>query len=195
MSAAKGPYQKLIGRNTQSYCTRAVRQASCDAHKRILFVVAAGADAFVAGRLGLPGKSGGRGQSRAEVARELTHKEVARAMRIYASAALIALGPSRDVVLGASGLGEAAFMDKWRAVFDYRPDDMEVFNQILLPASRSRGLCGLAEEASGLIDAALWRGDAEAAPAEAWSLTDALFRDVAAILNAPKEEAGHALCH
>lgn len=172
-----------------------MRQASCDAHKRILFVVAAGADAFVSSRLGLPGKSGGRGRSRAEVARELTHKDVARSMRVYASAALIALGPSRDAVLGASGLGEAAFMDRWRAVFDYRPDDMEVFNQILLPASRSRGLCGLAEQASGLIDTALGHGDAEAAPGAAWSLTDALFRDVAAILNAPKEEAGHALCH
>jgi len=160
--------------------------------------VAAGADAFLAARLGLSPKPDGRSRPGPDAATHLTPKAVARAMRTFASAALIVLGPGKDRLLLASGLNEAAWMGTWRLVFDYQPEDLRAFNETLLPAGQTHGLDGLeglSGQAARLIDAALACGGETAGATDARVLQNALLRDVAAILRTPHEETSHALCH
>jgi hypothetical protein len=156
--------------------------------------VAAGAADFLAGRLALSPKPGGRLQLSPDAAKHLTPKSVALAMRTFASAALIVLGPGKDQLLRVSQLDEAAWMQKWRFVFDYQPDDMRVFNEVLLPAWHGQGLDGLMRQAVRLIDATLCHGEGRIAQTDTQALKNALLRDVFTILRLPDEEASHAVC-
>lgn len=201
---AKGPYHRLIGQNTQRFCTRAAAKAVGEEHKRAMFITAAGADEYLAGLLGLSGGKGGpsgpsgipgesdgksarpgkseKGDLRAALAKKVTGRQTAAAMRAYASAALILLGPDKERVLASSGIGEAEWMQRWCFAFEYQPGDMRLFNEALLPAYQ-HGLDGLAATAAKAMSEALFPGGNEEFQADVEALKKSLLHDVTAILN------------
>ncbi len=187
VSTAKGPYHRLIGYNTRRFCGRAAQKAVSAEHKRAMFVVAAGADAFLAGLLGFATDKGRPSGTPIPEAKALTRQHTGQAMRIYASTALIVLGMEKDHLLGATGLDEAQWMHRWCFAFEYQAQDMRLFNEVLLPACQQQGFDGLTEVSAKAIGDALSCTESGAIPVDAEAVRNAVLHDVSAILNRNNE--------
>ena len=146
-SLAKGPYHRLVGRHSQRYCQRAVQKSGNDCQKNLLTLATVAADDVVAGMLGL---SSGQDKNIFEKRpyRKISKNQATRAMRVYASALLALLGNRKELLLEKAGLPERELLAFWCRIFEYRADDMQIFDQTLLPAVVGGGLPGLAETAA-----------------------------------------------
>ena len=195
LSMTKGPYYRLVGRNTQHFCTRAAAKAAGEQHKRALFIVAAGADEFLAGLLGLPNSKGGGPSSTSgtnprnakdgpqPVANKtVTSRLTAKAMRIYASTVLILLGADKEQMLRVSGLDETEWMTRWCFAFEYQQEDMGLFNEVLLPAYQQQGFEGLVATAAKAISEVLFPDNNGAFPMDGEAFKHSVVHDVSAIL-------------
>lgn len=170
-SFTQGPYYRLLGRHTRRYCTRAAQKAGGEAAKRALAVAAVSADEALAPLLGVS-RQGGSGSP----PRKPKAAAVAAALRVYLSALLVALSDHKDTLLAKTGRGERDLLSLWCAVFEYSPEDMQTFDQELVPAYRRGGAAGLAAAAEVAIAARLGIEP----PPEA--LTRPLAADAAAVL-------------
>ncbi|MDR3590075.1 MAG: hypothetical protein P4N41_10505 [Negativicutes bacterium] len=149
-SFARGSYERIVGRHTRRFCSRAAQKAKNDAQKRLLLVAAVCADELLAAIFGVSEKSRGSGLS-AAVPAGADKTKVREAMRIYLSALLIRLGSGKTLLLEKTGVGEEDFLRLWCQVFEYQPADMLHFDQELGPAYQSNGEAELAAAAAGLI--------------------------------------------
>lgn len=185
-SVTKGPYHRLVGRYTQRYCSRAVQRSTHELQKKVLFIAIAGADHVVARLLGVQGKGRAQLFSQSAISKKVTKQQVNLALRGYASAILVLLGSNKALLLEKTGVNETKWMQLWCWVFEYGPPDMQLFNEVLLPAYQQGGFAGLAAATDKVISDTLsvaGNGDGE----QALNLTtvqDALTTDLSAISRA-----------
>ena len=152
ISLTKGPYYRLVGRYTQHYSLRAARRAAKnDKRKRVLSIGLAGADDWVAGYLGVPAKST-KGSSPPPVPRAKPAKQpVVFAMRAYLSTLLLLQGSQKAILLERLLMDDRQWLDMWRQVFEYQPDDIILFDGILSEAYRNDGFDGLVKAARDAV--------------------------------------------
>lgn len=171
-SFTQGPYYRTIGRHTRRYCTRAVQKASGAPAQRALMVAAVGAEEYLAPLLGVSSKD------KSAVPRQgVKAAAVTGAMRIYLSALLVMLGERKAAVLEKTGLGERELLMLWCAVFEYKPADMQRFDQELIASYQYRGIDGLVTEVCTAL--ASLPGLGEPRPE---ALREALLADASAVI-------------
>jgi hypothetical protein len=114
-------------------------------------------------------------------------RQVRSAMKTYTSALLVQLGNNKDLLLKQMELNEAEWIKLWCRVFEYTPEDMQAFDQVMIPAFQKAGFDGLVKATGKQLVSALCaqdKGDADYKKI----LKGALFKDIAAILRFTKGE-------
>jgi hypothetical protein len=180
LSLVKGPYYRHVGRHTQRFCRRAVRQATNEAQKRVLMISAVAADESVATLLDLGDVKSAGLQPR--IFKTVTRNQATDALRVYLSALLVLLGGNKEQLLHKTCWAEAALLNTWCWVFEYRPADMELFDQILLPAYSQHGITGLAAAAGKAITETLFSSADGLHAKEIEALAAILADDAAALI-------------
>jgi len=175
---ARGPYERIVGRHTRRFCSRAAQKSGNEAQKRVLFVAAVCADELLAAIFGVSKKNPPNGQSGLGKP-GADKKKVLGAMRIYLSALLVLLGNRKELMLQKTGVDESKFLQLWCQVFEYKPADMQRFDQEFVPAYQQQDLAELASAAATLVSKQLYGGPGGI---EAALIQERLFDDVSAII-------------
>jgi hypothetical protein len=184
MSSGKGQYNRLVGKHTQQYCSRAVTRSANDFQKRILFIAAAGADDFVAKLLGVQVVKQKWSIKRKKLDEKITPKVSVLALRTYLSALMVLLAIEKERILQKLALTEEEWLVLWCWVFEYSPEDKSIFDSELLPAYGQKGLEGLLLAAGDRIFASIPLEDDLGK--RLTSLKTALINDAATILRVVK---------
>ena len=176
----KGRRHRLVERNTVRFCERAAKKAANDAQKKVWLIAAICADEVTAALLSADARrdlSAFRGRV---VRKDLKKPHVLAVMRTYLSALLVLSGGGKAQILDAMAMGEGEFIDAWRDVFEYGPDDMALFNRMTgaLTAGGGPAVLGVIGEA---VLAALF-GGGEPSAGELGCLEKCLNDDLAALM-------------
>lgn len=181
MASGKGQYRRLIGKHTHNFCSRAVKRSSSETQKKILFIASAGADDFMARKLGVQfEKNVFFSAKNKALSKRLNPKSSALALRVYLSALMILLSNDKEMILSKVGLNEADWLSTWCFVFEYGFEDKDIFNSELITRYRSEGVVGLVQVAGRVINESLLL-DKIAKDGEFELLRDALIHDAAVI--------------
>lgn len=113
--------------------------------------------------------------------------QVRSALKTYASALLIMLGNNKEALLSQTEMSEADWIKFWCRVLEYTPEDMQVFDQVMIPAYQKGAVDGLLKAALKQFVGILFpegKGTAD----KKKLLRDALVKDLTAILRFTKSE-------
>jgi hypothetical protein len=179
--STKGPYERHVGRYTREFCKRADSQSKTPIQRKIWFTTAISADEVIASLAGLEKRRSLGALAGWQVQPRADRKSYPKALRLYLSALLLLYGTCKEQLLEAFGLTEHEFIQVWQSIFQYDADDMAVFDEILTPAFRSKGIDGLVDAVGGLIREALFLPSSPFGKQEQSALQDLMIDDLAAV--------------
>jgi hypothetical protein len=182
MSSGKGQYRRLVGKHTHLFCSRAVERSTNEIQKKILFIASAGADEFIAKKLGVQIDKEKKlffSAGKNSFSKNINPKSSAMALRVYFSALMILLSNDKEVILEKVGLNETEWLSVWCWVFEYGFEDKTMFNSLLTHYQQA-GAAGLAQAAIKLMNTSL-RLQPDETDREVELLSDALIHDAAVI--------------
>lgn len=140
-------YKKALRKNVQKFYHRAIRKAVNDAQRKLWLAAGLAAEDFVTTLLVSEGKDDGELFKQRILNKTMEKKQIRTIIRtmlkVYLSALLIAVTNYKEEILTKTSMNEQDFLKSWCSVFDYKQEDMHVFDGILLPAYRRNGLNGL----------------------------------------------------
>ena len=179
--STKGPYERYVGRHTRDFCKRADRQSKTPIQRKIWFTAAISADEVIASLAGLEKRRTLGPLANWQVKPRADRKSYPEALRLYLSALLLLFGTCKEEMLSALGMTEVEFMQAWLSIFQYEASDKAVFDDILTPAFRSKGIDGLAAAVGALIRDALFLPSGPFGKQEQSALQDLMIDDLSAI--------------
>jgi hypothetical protein len=130
-------------------------------------------------RTGLPG--------RGSPGKKADGQQVRSALKTYTSALLVLLGNNKDILLKYMALSENDWIRLWCRVFEYTPEDMQVFDQVMIPAYQQGAFNGLVKTAGLLLFSGL-SPQVKGAAGDMEIVQNSLANDVAAIMRFNKEK-------
>ncbi len=179
--STKGPYERYVGRHTREFCKKADRQSKTPIQRKIWFTAAISADEVIASLAGLEKRRALGALAGWQVQPGADRKSYPKALRLYLSALLLLYGTCKEDMLSKLGMTEVQFMQAWLSIFQYEASDQAVFDDILTPAFRSKGIDGLVEVVGGLIREALFLPSSPFGKQEQSALQDLMIDDLAAV--------------
>lgn len=193
LAFAKGPYYRHVGRYTKTFCSRAARRAKNPLQRRVWFATAISADEVIASLARLEDRRQAGSLAGWQVQPKADRRRYLKAIHVYLSALLLLYGTCKEELLAKMGMTEGEFMTAWQDVFQYDAADHVVFDKVLTPAFRERGIDGLVTATGELIREALFRPDSPFGKPEKAALQDLMVDDLAALKrNLARPDAGRS---
>jgi hypothetical protein len=181
LSGPKRTYYRKVGKQTINFCKRASKMSVNEHQRRLLMSAAVSADEVVAALLGLDHKRNAEAFKDRHSCRRLHKGELLTVMRSYLSALLIMCATFKEILLAKVEMTEKDFMAGWRSAFEYSPADIQMFDEELVPASRTKGIDGLLAVLGRQMVNTLFQEKYPLSKMEAASLRDLILDDMAAI--------------
>lgn len=181
-AATKGPYYQKVGRHTQTFCKRAVKNAKNELQKKMFFVAAICADELIASLVGVDDKRQVAAFKGRALQKTIRKKQITAALRVYLSTILVLTSVQKELLLTNSRMTEEEMLHVWCSIFEYTPADMQLFDTILLPAYQQQGLEELSQTAGKAMLEQLFSTSTELNPAEQETLQNIMLEDAAAVL-------------
>ena len=144
-------------------------------------IAAVSVDEVFAALLGLDHKRNAEAFKGRHSCRKLHRKELLTTVRYYLSALLIMCSTFKGILLAKVEMPENDFMAGWRSAFEYSPADMQMFDEKLASAFRSKGVKGLVAVLGQQMVNTLFQEKQPLNEIEAASLRDMILDDMAAI--------------
>jgi len=174
-------YFRKVEKHTMTFCKQASKISVNEHQRRILFSAAVSTDEVVASLLGLDHKRNIEAFKDRHICRKQRKEDILFAMRSYLSALLILCAVFKEKLLDKVEMKENDFMISWRSTFEYSPDDMQMFDEKLASAFRSKGMDGLVDVLGRQMVNTLFQENQPLSGTEAASLRDMILDDMAAI--------------
>jgi hypothetical protein len=191
LAFAKGPHYRHVGRYTKTFCTRAARQAKNPLQRRVWFATAISADEVIASLARLEDRRPTGSLAGWQVQPKADRRRYLKAIHVYLSALLLLYGTCKEELLAKMGMTEGEFMKAWQNVFQYDAADQAVFDQVLTPAFRERGIDGLVAATGERIRDVLFIPESPFGKKEQSALQDLMVDDLAALKrNLARPDAG-----
>jgi hypothetical protein len=144
-------------------------------------IAAVSVDEVVAALLRLDHKRNAEAFKERHACKKLHKDDILAVMRSYLSALLIMCAIFKKILLARVKMSENDFMAGWRSAFEYSPADMQMFDEKLTPAFRSKGMDGLVEVLGQQMVNTLFQEKQPLNEMETASLRDMILDDMAAI--------------
>ena len=100
---------------------------------------------------------------------------------MYLSALLLLYGTCKEELLAKLGMTEGEFMKAWQGIFQYDKADQAIFDDVLTPAFRERGIDGLVAATGETIREVLFQPDSPFGKQQNAALQDLMVDDLAAL--------------
>jgi hypothetical protein len=100
---------------------------------------------------------------------------------VYLSALLLLYGTCKEDLLAKLGMTEGEFMKAWQGIFQYDAADQAIFDKVLTPAFREKGIDGLVTATGERIREVLFQPDSSFGKQEQSALQDLMVDDLAAL--------------
>ncbi len=181
-SIARGSYHHKIGRHTQRFCSKAAKYSGNEMQKKIFLVTAICADEFVAALLRVDNKKQIKIFENRTLKNKIAKQQIVIALRIYMSAILTLISFEKEVLLQKTGLEEQELLRLWCFIFEYLPSDMQLFNELLLPAYQHDGIVGLSMSVGKSMMDQLFAVNVALNPSELENLQRTMVGDITAVL-------------
>lgn len=181
LSGSKRTYYRKVGKQTIKFYKRASKISVNEHQRRILMSAAVSVDEVVAALLRLDHKRNAEAFKERHACKKLHKDDILAVMRSYLSALLIMCAIFKEILLSKVEMKENDFMTGWRSAFEYSPADMQIFDEKLAPAFRSKGMDGLVEVLGQQMVNTLFREKHPLNEMETASLRDKILDDMAAI--------------
>ncbi|WP_237715544.1 hypothetical protein [Pelosinus fermentans] len=150
--------------------------------KKIFFVTAICADEFVAALLGVDNKRHIEPFKKRTLKTKIAKQQIVITVRIYMSAILTLISSQKEILLLKTGLEEQELLRMWCSIFEYGPSDMQLFNELLLPAYQHDGIDGLSMSVGKSIIDQLFVVNDTLNPSELEMLQRTMIEDITAVL-------------
>jgi len=181
LAYARGPHFRHVGRYTKTFCSRAARQAKTPVQRRVWFSTAISADEVI-GSLSHLEKRRPMGSLEVwQVQPKADRRRYLKALHVYLSALLLLYGTCKEELLAKLGMTEGEFMKAWQGIFQYDKADQAIFDDVLTPAFRDRGIDGLVAATGETIREVLFQPDSPFGKKEQSALQDLMVDDLAAL--------------
>lgn len=181
LAFAKGPHYRNVGRYTKTFCSRSAHQAKTPLQRRVWFVTAISADEVIASLARLENRRPTGSLAGWQVRPEADRRRYLKALHVYLSALLLLYGTCKEELLAKMGMTEGEFMKAWQDIFQYDKAAQALFDKVLTPAFRDRGIDGLVIATGELIREALFQPDSPFGKQETAALQDLLVDDLTAL--------------
>ena len=183
LAVTKGPFYHKIGRHTIRFCRQAIKVSANDLQKKLWLTAGIAAEELVAGLLKFDNKKNMEQLKTRIVRKDLKKQQVLRVLRVYLSAIVVSISTYKNEIIQGTLMTEESFLRTWCSIFEYKLEDMQVFDEILLPAWQQSGLEGLVRSMGNLITENLFVDHDELNTEELQELMTILVEDVSNILN------------
>lgn len=181
LSGPQRTYYRKVGKQTINFCKRASKMSVNEHQRRLLMTAAISVDEVVAALLGLEHKRNAEAFKDRHTCRRVPKGELLAVMRSYLSALLIMCATFKETLLIKVAMTEKDFMAGWRSTFEYAPADIQMFDEELVPAFRSKGVEGLLAVLGQQMVNTLFQEKHPLSKVEVASLRDMILDDLAAI--------------
>jgi hypothetical protein len=181
LAYAKGPHFRYLGRHTKTFCSRAARQAKTPVQRRVWFATAISADEVIGSLAHLETRRPMGSLANWQVQPKADRRRYLKALHVYLSALLLLYGTCKEELLAKLGMTEGEFMKAWQGIFLYDAAAQAIFDKVLTPAFRERGIDGLVTAAGESIREVLFQPDSPFGKQQQSDLQDLLVDDLAAL--------------
>ena len=187
-SVVKGPYHRKVGRFTQKFCSRAAKEAKNEVQKKLFFVTAICADEFIAALIGVDNKRSVAYFKEWVLQEKLGKGQMVGVLRVYMSALFTLLSSHKERLLRQTDMEEQELLQTWCRVFEYGPVDVQLFNEVFLPAYGQGSIEALSMVVGKNIMERLFVGNGVLSPLQLKTLQKILIEDTVALLGVLKIE-------
>jgi hypothetical protein len=181
LAYARGPHYRHVGRYTKTFCTRAASQAKTPVQRRVWFSTAISADEVIASLAHLEDRRPTGSLAGWQVQPKADRRRYLKALHVYLSALLLLYGTCKEDLLAKLGMTEGEFMKAWQGIFQYDAADQAIFDKVLTPAFREKGIDGLVTATGERIREVLFQPDSSFGKQEQSALQDLMVDDLAAL--------------
>jgi len=187
LATFNNPYKRHVGKHTRKFNLRAIQKAKNESQKRLWLSASIAAEELVAALLQLDSKINLEPFNKRLLKEAIDKKQVLAVLRAYLSAVVVLISTYKDTVLTSTALTEQNFLQAWCWVFEYQPEDMKIFDEILLTAYSQFGTIGLMKETGKIMADNFYQETSELTSEEITVLEGILLNDVSGILQYLKQ--------
>ena len=187
LATFNNPYKRHVGKHTRKFNLRAIQKAKNESQKRLWLSSSIAAEELVATLLQLNSKINLEPFNKRLLKEAIDKKQVLAVLRAYLSAVVVLISTYKGTVLTSTALTEQNFLQAWCWVFEYQPEDMKIFDEILLTAYSQFGTIGLMKETGKIMADNFYQETSELTSEEITVLEGILLNDVSGILQYLKQ--------
>lgn len=182
MGVAKGRFYHKVRRHTIRFCRQAIKVSANESQRKLWLTASIATEELLADLLRFDNKRNMKQLEKRIVRKDINKKQVLRVMKAYLSAIIVSISTYKYDIIQETSMTEETFLRLWCSIFEYKPEDMQVFDEILLPAYQQSGFEGLVRIMGNIILDNLFVDNDELSTEELEELMGILGADVSYIL-------------
>lgn len=175
--------KRAVRKNLHIFYRHALRTADNESQRKLWIAAGIAAEELVTALLGLDSKVNVELFKRRLLRKAVDKQQIETILHAYLSAIIVSITNYKKDILTQTGLNEQKFIMSWCSVFEYKQEDMQIFDEILLPAYNQNGFNGLLQETGKIIVHHLYQDTSELIPDEITRFKGILSKDVSGLIN------------
>lgn len=177
------PKKRALRKNVHKFYGTSIKKAANDSQRKLWVAATLAAEELVTALLALDDKSKVELFKQRVLRKKIDNKQIRAVLQAYLSAMIVSITNYKQDILTKTRMNEQEFLKAWCSVFDYKQEDMQLFDEILSPSYRRNGFNGLLQETGKIIIQHFYQETSELTPDEVTQFKDVLSKDVTGIFN------------
>ncbi len=128
LGVVKGPFYHKVGRHTTRFCRHAIKVAANESQRKIWLTAGIDAEELLANLLRFDNKRNMRQFEKRRLKKEIKKQHVLRVLRTYLSAIVVSISTYKNDIIQVTSMTEENFLRTWCSIFEYKQEDMQVFD-------------------------------------------------------------------
>lgn len=177
------PKKRALRKNVHKFYGTSIKKAANDSQRKLWVAAALAAEELVAALLALEDKSKVELFKQRILRKRIDNNQIRAVLLAYLSTILVSVTNYKHDVLAKTEMNEEGFLKSWCAVFEYKQEDMQFFDEILTPAYQRNGFNGLLQETGKIVIEHFYQDASELTRDEVKQFEDIFTKDVIGIFN------------
>lgn len=184
------PKKRAVRKNLHKFYRQALKKANNDSQRKLWLAAGIAIEEFVTDLLGLDSKVNAKLFKQRILKQTVDEQQIRIILHAYLSAIIVSITSYKKDILTQMDMNEQEFLTSWCSVFEYKQEDMQIFDEILLPAYRRSGFNGLLQETGKIIVHHFYQDTSELTPDEITRFEGILSKDVSGLFNYLNQSSG-----
>lgn len=177
------PNKRALRKNVNKFYRHAIKKSGNDSQRKLWVAATLASEELVSALLGLDSKVNGELFLDRILRKAIDKKQIDAVLHAYLSAILVAITNYKKDILTITGMNEEEFLKSWCSVYEYKQEDMQLFDEILIAAYRQNGFNGLLQETGKIIVSNFYQDTSALTADEIRLFQGTLLKDVSGLFN------------